>query len=156
MFERWTDNFRRVLRRARQPGRRPLRELSGVDLLRGLLDPPDSLATRLLQAAEVDLAELRAALVPPTGSDAPQVIEQAAAESRRRGDHWVGTEHLLLAAARRSGGQAGELLAARGASAERLEQLLAALAEERRTHPPLARRLGTACRVAFDWLRRRA
>jgi hypothetical protein len=99
VFERWTDSFRRVLRRARQPGRRPLRDLSGADILRGLLDAPDGLAPHLLRAAGVDLAELRTALSTSFGSDGPQVIEQAADESRRRGEGWVGTEHLLLAVA---------------------------------------------------------
>src|SRR3954447_9607021 len=112
MFERWTDNARRVLRRARQPGRRPLSALSGVDILRGLIESPDGLTPRLLQAAGVDLAELRTRLTPPGGSDAQQVLEQAAAESRQRGDRWIGTEHLLLAVARQPGGRAGELLAA--------------------------------------------
>jgi hypothetical protein len=55
------------------------------------------------------------------------------------------------------GPRAGELLAAQGASAERLEQLLAeAIAEWRKTHPALMRRLGVACRAVLDWLRGRA
>jgi hypothetical protein len=114
MFERWTDNVRRVLRRARQPGRRPLSELSGADILRGLIEMPDGLAHRVLQAAGVDLAELRTGLIPPSGSDGQQVIEQAAAEARQRGDRWIGTEHLLLAVARRSGGRVLVILAGAG------------------------------------------
>lgn len=156
MFERWTDNFRRVLRRARQSGRRPMSEVCGVDILRGLIEMPDSLAFRTLQAAGVKPAELRPRLISPSASDAQQVIERAAAESRQRGDQWIGTEHLLLALARRPGGRAAELLEGQGASAERLEQLLAeTVAEWRRTHPPLMRKLGAACRAALVWLRGR-
>ncbi len=56
---RWTDNFRRVLRRAQQPGRRPLSEVSAEDILRGLIEAPDGLTACLLQAAGVDLANTR-------------------------------------------------------------------------------------------------
>jgi ATP-dependent Clp protease ATP-binding subunit ClpA len=131
--------------------------LSEVDLLRGLIETHDGLALHLLQAAGVDLAELRTELISPSGPDAQQRIEQAEAESRQRGDSWIGTEHLLLAVARRPGSRAGEMLVARGASAQRLEQLLAqATGEWQRTHPPLLRRLGGGCRAVLNWLRKRA
>ncbi len=153
MFERWTDNFRAVLSAARRPGRRTLDKVSEGDILRAIVEAPESLGTRLLNAAGVDLRRLQVGLRPSIGFDLIHLIEEAGAESRRRGDRWVGTEHLLLALARYTPSHVSDLLSGEGASLERLEQIL----EEARQQgpPPLSSRLRIAWSAFFNWIRKR-
>jgi ATP-dependent Clp protease ATP-binding subunit ClpA len=153
-FAPWTYRARRVFRLASQGRRRTSGDVVAGDVLRALIDSPRSLAAGVLTAVGINLVELRALLVAPGSAKEFQVIEQANAESRRRGDRCIGTEHLLLAAVRQIGGQPAEMLAAHGATAERLEQLLdKAVGQSHRRRPPLMRRLGAACRAVIDRVR---
>ena len=146
MMERFTDNARAAVRAAfrTQPS------ASEQEILLALMWRPRGLAQRLLAGAGVDAVHL------PSSSlavERREVVARAVEEARRRGVPYVGTEHVLLAVARLP----GSALASLGATAERLDDLLSvAEAEWRRTHPPLARRLGAACRTALQWLRSRA
>lgn len=79
-------------------------------LLLGLLAENASIASRLLSARGVDVGRVRAAVIDLSGEGAEsrvspadmtprtrKIIEEAAVESRRAGQSYVGTEHLLLA-----------------------------------------------------------
>ncbi|MEU3186605.1 ATP-dependent chaperone ClpB [Streptomyces sp. NPDC006923] len=111
-------------------------DLTPAHLLLALLEGQDNEnITDLLSAVEADQAAVRsgaerllAALPSVTGSTVapPQpnrellaVIADAARQARELGDDYVSTEHLLIGVAAK-GGQAGEVLEARGAGAKRL------------------------------------
>jgi ATP-dependent Clp protease ATP-binding subunit ClpA len=101
-------------------------------------------------------AELATTEVDP-GPGGRELLEEALRESRRRGDSYIGTEHLLLAVARLPGGRASDALAAHGVTLERLEALLTeADAEWQRRHPSVWYRLGTAFQFVRRRLRRRS
>jgi len=160
MFERFTDNARRAVRAARRPGKRPLAEVHAHDLLHALAEEPRGLAPWLLARAGVDLESLKAELATSEVAPGPggrEWFERARQEARRRGDNYVGTEHLLLAVAQLPANRAREALATHGVTPERLEALLTeADAEWRRRHPPLARRIGAAVRITLRRLRGRS
>src|SRR5262249_39911053 len=84
--------------------------------------------------------------------DRGEVLTGAIAESRRCGAPYVGTEHILLAMARRP----GSVLPGCGATADSLSELLAAAgAGGRRAHPPLAVGWGAAVGGAGGGIRSR-
>ncbi|MDX3854028.1 ATP-dependent chaperone ClpB [Streptomyces sp. AK02-01A] len=111
-------------------------DLTPAHLLLALLEGQDNEnITDLLSAVEADQAAVRsgaerllAALPSVTGSTVapPQpnrellaVIADAARQAKELGDDYLSTEHLLIGVAAK-GGQAGEVLEARGAGAKRL------------------------------------
>ena len=106
--------------------------------------------------AQFLLAELAVscdALPAGASLDRRDVVTIAVAESQRCRASYVGTEHILLAVARRQ----ESILRSSGVTADRLDELLvAAETAWRRAHPPFARRLGSALRAVGQHFRSRA
>jgi hypothetical protein len=147
MFSRLTDNARAVIRTAFR--HEPEADLRAV--LSALGSRKRWFAASMLSAPGVDLQLLPVGYTPVGRTD---LIGDAHDISRSRGEPPVGTEHLLLALARRH----DLALATIGASYEQLVELVsAANAEWHRAHPPLPRRLGAWCRrsaqFATGWFR---
>jgi hypothetical protein len=142
MMERFTDRARAAVRSAF--GRRP--EAAEREVIAALL-AGRGVAAQLLRDTDFGVDGLPAGGPPVERS---VLVVRATEVARRRGANHVGTEHLLLAVA----DLPGSALAAGGASVEHLDELLsAAEAEWRRSHPPLARRVGAWCRSILRWVR---
>jgi hypothetical protein len=141
MMERFCDNARRAIKVAfRHECSVSEREM--VAALAG----QRGVAQRLLSEFGVVVDSL------PAGQslDRREVVASAVAESQRCRARYVGTEHVLLAVARRP----GSILQRCGMTADRLSELIfAAEAAWRRAHPPFARRLGSALRAVAERLR---
>lgn len=132
MMERFTDYARSAMWRGfRRQAAAPARDVVAA------LASGRGVAGRLLREAGVAADEL-----PAVAVERRALIAQAADAAHRRGVNYVGTEHLLLAVA----GMPGSGLAERGASAERLGELLSAAEAEWRARPGVVRR-------AVAWLR---
>ena len=109
MFERFTEGARRVVAVASNEGRRLDHDYIGTEhLLLGLvLD--DGVAGQVLASAGVELEAARAAVVELVGRGdgarkgnvpftprAKKLLELSLREALALGDHYIGTEHLLL------------------------------------------------------------
>jgi hypothetical protein len=148
MMSRFTDNARAVIRTAF--GCQPATDARVI--LNVLGGQKGGLAAHILTASGVEFERLPAGC---TAVGRAELVRQATNEAESRGTPYVGTEHLLLALARLQDSAPAGI----GAAYDRLDTLLSAAKNEwRRTHPPLARRLGTVCRVciqrAAGWMRR--
>ncbi len=142
LMERICDNARQAVKVAFRH-ERSVSEREVVAALAG----QRSVAQRLLGELGVVVDSL------PAGQslDRREVVASAVAESQRCRARYVGTEHILLAVARRP----GSILQGCGVTADRLTALIvAAEAAWRRAHPPFARRLGFALRAVAQRLRR--
>jgi ATP-dependent Clp protease ATP-binding subunit ClpC len=64
---------------------------------------------------------------PPVSPEVEALLDEAAAQSRRLGHNWVGTEHLTVALFSADAGQAGTFLRGRGISPETLRQAVLAV-----------------------------
>ena len=145
MLGQFTDNARTALRVAFH--RRTV--ATERDVVAALAQRGRGVACRLLADVGVvaeDLPSSQAAF------DHLELVALAVEEAQRRNVRYVGTEHVLLALARLP----GSVLPERGASAERLSEILSAVEAERQPrHPPLARRLGLWCRFLVQRVRGR-
>ncbi len=108
-------------------------------LLLGLLSDPEAVSARLLRARGADTEELREAIVRMSGEGGQsrvspsdmtprlrRIIEEAALESRRASQSYVGTEHLLLSLMDASESVAVRILDTVGVSAEDVRRDVAA------------------------------
>jgi ATP-dependent Clp protease ATP-binding subunit ClpA len=98
-------------------------------LLTGILDEGDNLALRVLQAIEIEPAQVRQALArhadaepgPPGGTHfstaAAGALELTVTEATSLGHNYVGCEHLLLGLIGEPDGAAGQVLRGLGAEA---------------------------------------
>lgn len=125
MFDRFSDNSKKLMSLARQEALRLRHDFIGPEhVLLGLLQLGDSTAARMLLACGVDPAMLREALltVLPAGTAgstgqlpftpaAKQVLESAITHAHERGDHHIGSEHLLLGMTSVAGSVPMEVLA---------------------------------------------
>jgi ATP-dependent Clp protease ATP-binding subunit ClpC len=144
MFERFTDQARRVVLAAESEARTLGNNFVSTEhLLLGLLDEADGegLAIAALDRLGIDLAALRQralrsaspvrgrqAAVLPASPRVSTVYQFALKEALRFGHNHVGTEHLLLGLACESDGVAAQVLAAFGADEKQLRrQVVAAL-----------------------------
>jgi hypothetical protein len=110
-FNRYTTRARNVVVTAQNAARAANNgTITPVHLVLGLLDEPNSLAAKAIEAQGVDLEDLRraalAALPPavenmpalvPFDAEAKQALELTFREALRLGHNYVGTEHILLA-----------------------------------------------------------
>ena len=139
MLRRFTPRARRAIELAEQQAREGGHGQVGTEhLLLGVIDEGANLAVRMLEALEVEPADLRAELVasaagPATarGSEAPPAaatgeeatagalpftgpakaaLERTATEALALGHDYVGCEHLLLGLLAAEGGTAGHVL----------------------------------------------
>ncbi len=122
-------------------------ELTSIHIALGLFDDPEGLLAALLQGLDAQPAILLAELErlehklprasgsgaqPPLAGELIQVLAAARAHSKRLGDQFVSTEHLLLALVEKGGSGVAELFASRQLSLERVEAALTEARGQRR------------------------
>ena len=147
MFERFTDQARRVVVQAQEEARTLGHDYIGTEhILLGLLGERDGLAAQALGSLEISLDATREQVVEVAGKGTGQrsghipftprtkkVLELSLREAQRLGDDHIGTEHILLGLLREGDGAGAQILERQGASLDRvLAQVLATV----RTAPP--------------------
>jgi ATP-dependent Clp protease ATP-binding subunit ClpC len=147
MFERFTDQARRVVVQAQEEARTLGHNYIGTEhMLLGLLSEPEGLAARALSSLEISLDAVREQVVEIVGTGAGQqsghipftprtkkVLELSLREAQRLGDDHIGTEHILLGLAREGDGVGAQILERQGANPDRvIAQVMATV----RTAPP--------------------
>jgi ATP-dependent Clp protease ATP-binding subunit ClpC len=140
MFERFTDQARRVVVLAQEQARSLGHDHIGTEhILLGLLSEGEGLAAQALAALEVSLDAARDQVVEIVGEGTSQqsghipftprtkkVLELSLREAQRLGDDGIGTEHILLGLVREGKGVAAQILVRLGASLDRVKaQVLA-------------------------------
>jgi ATP-dependent Clp protease ATP-binding subunit ClpA len=135
MFERFTDQARRVVVRAQEEARMLGHNYIGTEhILLGLLAEDDGLAAQALASLEIGLDAAREQVVeiieegtgqPPAGHipftpRTKKVLELSLREAQRLGDSYIGTEHILLGLAREGEGVGVQVLDRLGAGKDRV------------------------------------
>jgi dipeptidase E len=150
MFDRFSDNAKRILSLARQEALRLHHDCIGPEhLLLGLLEHQPSAATDLLRQLGADRDTLREALLsvlsqssaparPPAGQlpftpEAKQALTATIEEAHRLGHHYLGSQHLLLGLLRVEHGLPAQVLTRIGIGAPALRAAIEA------TQPAAAR-----------------
>ena len=140
MFERFTDQARRVVVLAQEEARMLGHGYIGTEhILLGLLAEGEGLAARALAALEISLDAARAQIAEIIGEGTgrpghipftprtKKVLELSLREAQRLGDSYIGTEHILLGLAREGEGVGAQVLVRLGAGTDRvLAQVLMA------------------------------
>ena len=160
MFERFTDQARRVVVLAQEESRMLNHNYIGTEhLLLGLIHEGDGGAATALEAMGISLEAVRQQVeeIVGKGQDAPsghipftprakKVLELSLRESLQLGHNYIGTEHILLGLIREGDGLAAQILVRLGADlAEVREQVLRQLADqpaEQREHRSSGRAVG--------------
>ena len=137
MFERFTDEARRVVVTAQEEARELGHDYIGTEhILLGLLRVTDGLAAQALQALGISLEAARrevrqivgqgeVARLPshiPFTSRAKKVLELSLREALQLGHNYIGTEHILLGLIREGEGVAAQVLVKLGAGLNRVRQ----------------------------------
>jgi ATP-dependent Clp protease ATP-binding subunit ClpA len=145
MFERFTDQARRVVVLAQEEARHLNHNYIGTEhLLLGLLREGEGVAAKALaslgislEAGRIQVEEIVGqGLRAPTGHipftpRAKKVLELSLREALQLGHNYMGTEHILLGVIREGEGVAAQVLAAVGADDARVrEQVVRLLTEE--------------------------
>ena len=140
MFERFTDQARRVVVLAQEEARMLGHGYIGTEhILLGLLSEGEGLAAQALRALEITLEAAREQVSEIIGEGTGQpaghipftprtkkVLELSLREAQRLGDSYIGTEHILLGLAREGEGVGAQILERLGAPKDRvLAQVLA-------------------------------
>ncbi len=142
MFERFSDQARRVVVQAQEEARLLSHNYIGTEhLLLGLLREPDSTAARALDSLGVSLDEARAQTEEIIGRGrrqpsghipftprAKKVLELSLPEARRLGQPTIDTEHLLLGLLREGEGVAAQVLVRLGVDLNKARQAVIDLA----------------------------
>ena len=147
MFERFTDQARRVVVQAQEEARAFGHNYIGTEhILLGLLSEREGMAAQVLSFLEISLDAAREQVVEIAGAGTGQlsghvpftprtkkVLELSLREAQRLGHDHIGTEHILLGLVREGDGVGVQILQRQGASLDRVqEQVLATV----RTAPP--------------------
>jgi len=140
MFERFTDQARRVVVLAQEEARMLGHGYIGTEhILLGLLSEGEGLAAQALRALEITLEAAREQVSEIIGEGTGQpaghipftprtkkVLELSLREAQRLGDGYIGTEHILLGLAREGEGVGAQILERLGAPKDRvMAQVLA-------------------------------
>ena len=140
MFERFTDQARRVVVQAQEEARTLGHNYIGTEhILLGLLSEPEGLAAQALGSLEINQDTVREQVLEIAGPGAGQegghipftprtkkVLELSLREAQRLGDDHIGTEHILLGLVREGDGVGAQILERQGASLDRVQaQVLA-------------------------------
>ena len=134
MFERFTDQARRVVVLAQEEARLLGHGYIGTEhILLGLLAEGEGLAAQALASLEIglDAAREQVAEILGEGTGEPsghipftprakKVLELSLREAQRLGDTYIGTEHILLGLAREGEGVGAQVLDRLGASKDRV------------------------------------
>lgn len=145
MFERFTDDARRLVVQAQEEARSLNHDYIGTEhLLLALVRYPETKGADVLRGLGIDLDVARAAAVAaaPAGESpltaaylpftprAKRVLELSWREAVELDHKWVGSEHVLLALLRERNGIAGQVLSAQGADLAAARSHLAGLASD--------------------------
>jgi ATP-dependent Clp protease ATP-binding subunit ClpA len=134
MFERFTDQARRVVVMAQEEARLLGHGHIGTEhILLGLLAEGDGLAAQALASLEISLDAAREQVAEIIGEGTGQpsghipftprtkkVLELSLREAQRLGDSYIGTEHILLGMAREGEGVGVQVMDRLGASTDRV------------------------------------
>jgi ATP-dependent Clp protease ATP-binding subunit ClpA len=159
MFERFTDQARRVVVLAQEEARDLGHNYIGTEhILLGLLREGETLAARSLDALEVTLDTARQRVLEITGRGEGQpsghipftprtkkVLELSLREALQLGDNHIGTEHLLLGLVREGDGVGAQVLKRLGAPPD---QVRAQVMDTVKTAPAEVAQSGTPVRSA--------
>jgi ATP-dependent Clp protease ATP-binding subunit ClpC len=124
VFERFTDQARRVVILAQEEGRMLNHHYVGTEhILLGLIHEGEGVAAKALESRNVSLEAVRRQVEelvgrggsPPTGEvpfspRAKKVLELSLREALQLGHNYVGTEHILLGLIREGEGVASQVL----------------------------------------------
>ncbi len=136
MFERFTDQARRVLDLAQEEARmRHCHRVGTEHLLLGLIQEREGLAAVALESLGISLEAVRRQVEEITGQGreasegyaqytlrAKKALDLALREALQLGHHHIGTEHLLLSLIREGQGPAAQVLLELGADLSRVRQ----------------------------------
>ena len=140
MFERFTDQARRVVVQAQEEARTLGHNYIGTEhILLGLLSEHEGPAAQVLSSLGINQDTAREQVVEIAGEGTGQlsghvpftprtkkVLELSLREAQRLGDDHIGTEHILLGLVREGGGVGAQILVRLGANLDRVtEQVLA-------------------------------
>jgi ATP-dependent Clp protease ATP-binding subunit ClpA len=134
MFERFTDQARRVVVLAQEEARMLGHGYIGTEhILLGLLAEGEGMAAQALAALGISLDAAREQVAEIIGEGTGQpaghipftprtkkVLELSLREAQRLGDSYIGTEHILLGMAREGEGVGAQVLGRLGASTDRV------------------------------------
>src|SRR5512133_2220954 len=156
-MERFTQRARRVLSLAHQEAERMRQNVIGTEhLLLGLIEEEGGVAGRVLRELGLEPERVREMVERMSGFGqfrggkidlAPgtqQVLEFAIEEARRMGQHYIGTEHLLLGLVRSQDGLAMEVLRKLGVTSEQIRRQTRRILQESSTTPSTATPASTA------------
>lgn len=131
---RFTQRARRVLSYAQEEAERLNHSYIGSEhVLIGLIREDGGVAGRVLRELGLDVGKVQKAVEKSSGAgvrtpytkvelspDTKRILELAVEEARQLGQHYVGTEHLLLGLVRQNQGVAMDVLAGFGLTAEKV------------------------------------
>jgi ATP-dependent Clp protease ATP-binding subunit ClpA len=134
MFERFTDQARRVVVLAQEEARNLGHGYIGTEhILLGLLSEGEGLAAQALGALDITLDQVRVQVAEIVGEGTGQpaghipftprtkkVLELSLREAQRLGDSYIGTEHILLGLAREGEGVGAQVMDRLGAGKDRV------------------------------------
>lgn len=133
MFERFTDRAKKVMALANQWSQRFNHEFVGTEhILLGLVKEGSGIGVSVLRSKGLDLPKIQAEVEKlikngpdivamgkaPMTPHAKQAIQYAIEECRTLGQHFVGTEHLILGLLREKDGVAARVLVSMGLTLE--------------------------------------
>jgi ATP-dependent Clp protease ATP-binding subunit ClpC len=142
MFERFTDQARRVVVQAQEEARTLGHNYIGTEhILLGLLSEHEGPAAQVLSSLGINQDTAREQVVEIAGAGTGQqgghipftprtkkVLELSLREAQRLGDDYIGTEHILLGLVREGEGVGAQVLERQGASLDRVQaQVLASV-----------------------------
>ena len=161
MFERFTDQARRVLVLAQEEARLADHNYLGTEhILLGLIHEGEGVAAKVLESLGVSLEGAREKVEekvgprsPPTGSPpvsprAKKVLELSLRESLGLGHKYIGTEHLLLGLVREGENTGAQILASLGVD---LAQVRRRVIESALGHPAAGPKGPTAGAAPAAW-----
>jgi ATP-dependent Clp protease ATP-binding subunit ClpC len=146
MFERFSDNARRVVVLAQEQARvRDHEAIGTAHLLLGLTQEPECSGSRILAAVGITLLEVRSGVEaslprgePSSGRrqipflpEAKKALELSLREAVALGDRSIGTQHILLALIREQTGVGGHVLRALRVTPDRARREMARPAGQR-------------------------
>jgi len=147
-LDRFTKRARRVLTVAGDEARKLNHRFIGTEhILLGLVAEEDGVAMRILRELNISAEQVRSAVERTVGRGTrptftqptltprtKRVIELAVDEARRRGQHYIGTEHLLLGLIREGEGVAVDVLRRLGAPPEAIQDQVDLILKEAPAH----------------------
>ena len=136
MFERFTDEARRVLVLAQEEARLLNHNFIGTEhILLGLIHQGDGVAAQASGSLGIRLEAVRAQVVetigpagtsatgsPPFTPRAKKVLDLSLREALQLGHNYIGTEHILLGLVREAEGVAAQVLVGLGADLSHVRQ----------------------------------